>query len=167
MSALECPSHDEFPDLIPQDVNGVDGKFKSNNDTEFPQEVSVIVCYNPLLDLILAVHRKDDPSDWGLPGGKIEEGESPLCAAMRELVEETCYAVVSDRYMRLLDKRMEGEFSVYVFIVEYDNLAIHTGPSEQNYAWVKPALLTDGSFADFNTQLFSDIASELQRQKKH
>jgi ADP-ribose pyrophosphatase YjhB (NUDIX family) len=45
---------------------------------------------------ILLVKRAKDPDKdkWGLPGGMIEEGETPELAAMRELFEET--AVVAD-----------------------------------------------------------------------
>ncbi len=37
----------------------------------------------------LMVGRKDSPGHFGLPGGKIEPGESPVAAALRELKEET------------------------------------------------------------------------------
>lgn len=38
---------------------------------------------------VLMVERKDEPGKWGLPGGKVEPGESPETAAVRELDEET------------------------------------------------------------------------------
>jgi ADP-ribose pyrophosphatase YjhB (NUDIX family) len=38
---------------------------------------------------ILCVSRKDDPHAWGLPGGKVERGETPKAGAKRELREET------------------------------------------------------------------------------
>ena len=37
----------------------------------------------------LAVSRKNDPSAFGLPGGKVDPGETPEQAAARELQEET------------------------------------------------------------------------------
>jgi 8-oxo-dGTP pyrophosphatase MutT (NUDIX family) len=38
---------------------------------------------------VLLVARKDDHTRWGLPGGKMEQGEAPITAALRELEEET------------------------------------------------------------------------------
>lgn len=38
--------------------------------------------------LVLAVPRRSG-NQWGLPGGKVEKGETPRQAAIREMVEET------------------------------------------------------------------------------
>lgn len=38
---------------------------------------------------VLMVTRKDEPGAFALPGGKVEPGEDPLAAAVRELAEET------------------------------------------------------------------------------
>ena len=42
---------------------------------------------------ILSVSRKDNHNDWGLPGGKLEDNESFLDAAIRETLEETGYSI--------------------------------------------------------------------------
>lgn len=40
-------------------------------------------------ELVLAVSRKNNPNDFGLPGGKIDPGETPEGALFREVSEET------------------------------------------------------------------------------
>lgn len=42
---------------------------------------------------LLSVSRKDNHNDWGLPGGKLEENESFIDAAIRETLEETGYSI--------------------------------------------------------------------------
>ena len=47
--------------------------------------VMLIVCNG----FILSVSRRNNPAKFGLPGGKVEENETPQAAAIRETFEET------------------------------------------------------------------------------
>jgi len=38
---------------------------------------------------VLGVSRRTDHIDWGLPGGKVDEDETPIEALVREVKEET------------------------------------------------------------------------------
>jgi 8-oxo-dGTP pyrophosphatase MutT (NUDIX family) len=47
----------------------------------------------------LRTHR----GQWALPGGRVDEGESPVACAMRELSEEVGIVVEADRVLGILD----------------------------------------------------------------
>lgn len=54
------------------------------------------VIFDPSLEKILLIKRRDVPV-WVLPGGGIDEGESPEKAVLREVQEETGYTVKIQR----------------------------------------------------------------------
>ena len=47
----------------------------------------------------ILLHRRSDNGRWGLPGGRMEIGESAEACAVREMVEETC---ISTKIKRLV-----------------------------------------------------------------
>ena len=67
---------DELINVPDHSIRYLDGK-----------KVSTVLLFNQ--GQILAVSRKDDPNDFGLPGGKLDPGETFTAGAIREVREET------------------------------------------------------------------------------
>ncbi len=101
---------------------------------------------------ILAVSRKDDPTDFGLPGGKIDPGEDAETAARRELYEET--GLTAGKLTMVYSKH-DGNMPCTTFMGQVDG-EINTDENGV-IRWVDPEVLLQGSFKDYNFQLFKKV----------
>lgn len=102
---------------------------------------------------ILAVSRKDNPSDLGLPGGKVDPGEEPEQAAARELKEET--GLTALKLSPVYSATDAQGYVTTTFACEADG-QIDTDESGV-IRWVQPEELLNGQFADYNRELLKRL----------
>jgi 8-oxo-dGTP pyrophosphatase MutT (NUDIX family) len=108
--------------------------------------------------LFLGVSRKYDTSQFGLPGGKVDPGETPEQAAVRELWEESGLKLVDPV---LLYDDSDGEYHTFTFTgkVSGDLRKVATGPlgPEGVVDWVDRDTILSGPFAWYNKKLFAKL----------
>lgn len=93
---------------------------------------------------ILAVSRPNDPTDFGFPGGMIEDGEDPATAALRELAEET--GVQGHSPVQLASLRGSDGRKVHFYACEGEG---EVGTDEHGIVkWVSPDELLAGQFGN-------------------
>lgn len=99
-----------------------------------------VECQNRVLHLLRAPHVKIEPSKWGTPAGKIEKGETPKKAMVRELFEEAGIAVLA-RDLQFVAKVFCDFHPQYDFSYSYSvfKLVLPKSPkivlSEEHVGW--------------------------------
>jgi 8-oxo-dGTP diphosphatase len=102
---------------------------------------------------VLAVSRKDDHTDFGLPGGKVESGESFINAINREVKEETGLDIDISTMTELLSmpKNMIGKsYWGHSFLIK--DWSGNIGSDEPHVIkWTTFEELEKGCFGPWNT----------------
>jgi len=103
---------------------------------------------------ILGVARRDDPNAWGMPGGKVDIGESPINAAIRELKEETGIIVNKWDLVEVFSTECgPGKDGITFDSTAYEAIS-WTGCPKQGDAgpvkFVEQQVLFDGPFGEYN-----------------
>jgi len=108
---------------------------------------------------ILGVSRRGKPEDMGLPGGKVETGESPEDAIVREVQEETGVVVTTLRkiFRGLCPGEVTYDSITYLAEFEGEPFSKEAGLSVKWIEW-KDLLDPSNSFYDYNKRLFDHVS---------
>jgi 8-oxo-dGTP pyrophosphatase MutT (NUDIX family) len=116
----------------------------------FQPDVEVSACYLKVNDKCLFLKRGLDKSEgglWGVPGGKIDSGETPLMAALRELREETQIVVDPQNFIYLDALYIKKPLFIYVyhlFYIELDEcLPVRLNQESIEYVWVEEGKIAE------------------------
>lgn len=102
---------------------------------------------------VLAVSRKHNPNDFGLPGGSVESFDESLeAAAMRELKEETGLTATK---LKQVFQREDGEYICTCFLAEVEG-EIDTDEAGL-VRWVEQSVVEQGCFGEYNKALFKHV----------
>jgi len=102
---------------------------------------------------VLAVSRKDDPTAFGMPGGKVDRGETPIEAAARELQEET--GLIATDLRQVFKRQEQDGYETTTFVCKVTG-EINTDESGA-VRWVSPQALFDGPFGSYNMRLWKHL----------
>lgn len=103
----------------------------------------VAACYVEVNGKILILERSYTESEgktWGVPGGKIEPGETPLQGAIRELFEETNIKILPSQFQeigKLYITKPKGSYIYHMFHVGVREMPLVSLNSEHiSYLWI-------------------------------
>lgn len=107
-------------------------------------------------DTILAVTRRGRPTEFVLPGGKVDDGESTVEAAVREVFEETGVQL-DPNFLTMICEGDDGhgyDVTAFAYVKDVDKESAHQREEGIDVEWVTPEVLTDGPFGEYNALLF-------------
>lgn len=111
-------------------------------------------------NLILAVSRKGTTNDFGMPGGKVDPGETPEQAAIRELAEETGLITTLDQIEPVFDRPEETAQDRVCRVFRIKSWQGNPQSMEGTVvAWIPPEQFLAGhcSFREYNMACFESL----------
>lgn len=110
------------------------------------------------------VSRPENPEQFGIPGGKLELGESAIRAAIREVYEETGIRLNGDDLHMLLSKDVPSrrEPDVTYRTCCYVNRGVvreldYKSPEGLTLKWVEPWQIVQPPYAYYNAMVYSNL----------
>lgn len=113
---------------------------------------SVVLIFRESDGKILSVSRKDDPNSFTLPGGKVNEDETDVAAAKRELKEET--GLDASNLEPIFESTNDG---FYCTTFEGDIEGSISTDESGVVKWCTPTELAYGAFGSYYQGLFDKL----------
>mgnify|MGYP001029781968 CR=1 FL=1 len=121
---------------------------------KFSPKFSVVSCFIENKGEFLLLRRQDEKPEgntWGMPAGKIEQGENLLEAVIREIKEETSLVIEKPKlkyFKELFVRYPNYDFVYHIFSTNFNKRpkVIINDKEHKKYYWFKPeeALLIEG-----------------------
>ncbi len=139
---------------------------------DFVPKMYTAACYLEVDGKVLLVQRaphKSEPGKWGVPAGKLDPGETPGEAAVRELFEETGIRAqvrsLGALYMRL--PKLSYVYSIFQVLLDHQP-EVYLSDENTNYCWASNAdleklVLMPGApegLAYFRSRAFPSLGQE-------
>lgn len=106
---------------------------------------------------VLAGRRAADKSfagQWEFPGGKIEKGETPEQAAIREMMEElNCRIFPKKLLLNVISRSPEKIYSIFAIMADSPEQEILPGSAHSNVAWVGKKEIKKLNFIEHDRQI--------------
>ena len=101
---------------------------------------------------VIGVSRKDNPTAFGLIGGKVDEGETPEQALVRETFEETGLTIMT---CERIFQRIDGDFICFTYLctAEGEITTTESGVVKE-VTWMD---LFIGPFGYYNLELYKHL----------
>lgn len=130
---------------------------------DLPKAVCVVLLDNMLM--VMAVSRKDDHKKFGLPGGKVDPGESDEDAARREMLEETGITIKNLRpILRSTCVGGDQDYDTTTFLAKFDPTVPCVKPKagEGVAKYVEWGTLFEGPFGSYNFEVTTALRKLLE-----
>lgn len=112
-------------------------------------------------DKVLGVARRGTMDEWGLPGGKVDPGEDPIEALVREVQEETHISLDKTK-LEFVFERLDASYHVCTYLYHADIEDIpeqgDAGPAQ----WITWNDLLSGPFGEYNQKLKNHISKLIE-----
>lgn len=115
-------------------------------------KIACVAVIRNLNDEILLLKRNRSPFGYGLPGGKLEEGETILNCVIREVREETGIGIISAT-LRKTSQSAEGLYQVIIYECIPVSTDVTLSSEHDEFIWISEDKLPTLDLAG-NTSIF-------------